>query len=70
MPHSKLAESSMTYQQHLIESLARSELTTKRNYLALQKAIKDSETQQIIHTTINTAVQITTTERVTDPPVK
>jgi hypothetical protein len=68
MPHSKLAESSLAYQQHLIESLARSERTTKRNYLALQKAIEDGETQQTIHTTINTAVQITTTERVTDLP--
>jgi hypothetical protein len=68
MPHSKLAESSLAYQQHLIESLARLERTTKRNYLALQKAIEDGETQQIIHTTINTAAQITTIERVTDPP--
>lgn len=68
MPHSKLAQSSLAYQQHLIKSLAHSERTTKRNYLALQKAIEDCETQPIIHTTINTAVQITTTERATDPP--
>jgi hypothetical protein len=68
MPHSKLAQSSLAYQQHLIESLARSERTTKRNYVALQKAIEDSETQSIIHTTINTAVQIATTEKITDPP--
>jgi hypothetical protein len=68
MPHSKLAESSMAYQQHLIESLARSERTTKRSYLALQKAIEDGETQQIVHRAINKAVQITTTEGVTDPP--
>ena len=68
MPHRKLAQSSLAYQQHLIESLARSERTTKRNYVALQKAIEDGETQSIIHTTINTAVQITTTEKITDPP--
>lgn len=53
----KVAESPLAYQEHLIESLARSERASKRKYLALKKSLED-ETPQIGPTATINAVQI------------
>lgn len=41
----KAAESSLVYQQHLIERLARSERATRRKYLALETALENEYSQ-------------------------
>ena len=56
----KAEQSSLVYQKHLIESLARSERDMKRNFINMQRALEYEALDREFYSTMNKSVHIST----------